>query len=455
MNKKYIVGIYNDSDNIKNKEIADKSKELTEFFIKHHKGTSKNTIVIEDISVDSILQAAKNIDCDYCLIVSIGQFILDNRFFDHIEKWMQKIDFFVTGHIIDNETDNSHNKYNGGQYWGFHKQCLLVNMNYYKEFKCPKYGYKFINKDAVEVHTATRSSANIHHDYTPIQLKPASKTDLRIPSADGWNLINESLAHNIPVYNFNIPIRTTKQYIYPNKDLNTIKQSVFSIYKLLDSAKNCVFIWNTENYKDVKPINKLEKVFGVAAGFKTNFILNTNGFNSDTEVIYYDYSKVSLLFKKIMIKSFDGEDYPAFCNWAINKYNIPVTTGNSTRDKADYNLWNQELERWGGISNFKNHWNIYKTLPHKYIHVNILDNPKVLIPYMDKEKNTAIWWSNIFYTPTAYFSMSKLQLEDLFINKWISSLNQYNNDNLIILGKDHLNIRVTNNNIKEYIECLQ
>ena len=32
---KYVVGIYDDRDSIKNKNLGDKYKELTEFFIRH------------------------------------------------------------------------------------------------------------------------------------------------------------------------------------------------------------------------------------------------------------------------------------------------------------------------------------------------------------------------------------------------------------------------------------
>ena len=60
----------------------------------------------------------------------------------------------------------------------------------------------------------------------------------------------------------------------------------------------------------------------MAASFKPNMILNTFGFDEDTEVVFYDYSKQALAFKKMLLQHWDGQDYPKFLRWAKTTYNI-------------------------------------------------------------------------------------------------------------------------------------
>ena len=70
---------------------------------------------------------------------------------------------------------------------------------------------------------------------------------------------------------------------------------------------------------EIKPIKKL---YSVAASFKPNMILHKFGFYDDTEVVFYDYSKQALAFKKLLIKEWDGEDYPSFLDYAVQNIKL-------------------------------------------------------------------------------------------------------------------------------------
>ena len=48
-------------------------------------------------------------------------------------------------------------------------------------------------------------------------------------------------------------------------------------------------------------------------------ILHKFGFYDDTEIVFYDYSKQALAFKKLLLKEWDGEDYPSFLDYAVAK----------------------------------------------------------------------------------------------------------------------------------------
>ena len=78
-------------------------------------------------------------------------------------------------------------------------------------------------------------------------------------------------------------------------------------------------------------MNQLSKLYSVAASFKPNMILHHFGFTDETEVVFYDYSKPALAFKKLLFTQWNGEDYPSFIKWALAKYQFSETGGDRNR----------------------------------------------------------------------------------------------------------------------------
>lgn len=445
---KYVVAIYDDRDSIKNKELGDKYKELTEFFIRHMKyGIGREFLT--GTTVNGILNEALVKNYEYCLLMSVGHFVNDPSFFKYIESWIDKVDFFVTGHIIDRESDNSQ-KNSKGHYWGLHKQCMIINLKYYEEFGKPHWGDKFISEEQIELVKAKRSKTDIHDDYTPIFLEPTKETKVCTPYVDGWNFINKSLENGLTVYNFHPKIRVTKGYAYPNKDIDTLKTQLTWINDILVGAPNCVFLWNTENYRDIKVSEgpKIKKLYAVAAAFKPNFILNKFDFYDDTEIVYFDYSKQSLAFKKLLLEKWDGTDYPDFLKRMKKQYNINETYGGNTQDKPYSELWKNEILEWGSEEILYEHWQRYKKLKHTFIHCDILDNPEKLINKVDNTTDSYIWWSNAFHTVTAHYTRTLADLKDHYNNNWVNAL-KLKNENLSCFGTDILHNKIRNRNIKD------
>lgn len=448
----YIIGLYDDRHQIYNKELANRYKELSEFFIRHIKVIS-NTYIIGK-SINEVLNKALEKNIDYCIVMSVGHFINDSRFFTYIEKWISKVDFFVTGHIIDHNSNNSRECSNGN-YWGLHKQCLLINLKYYEKFGCPEWGDRFINEDKIEVTKAKRSKADIHDDYTPIFLEPTSETQICTPYVDGWNFINISLENNLKVYNFHPKIRATKRYAYPNKSVEELSRQLDWIKNILNSAQDCVFLWNTETYHDIVKYsyNKqfpIEKLYSVAAGFKPNLILEKVGFSEKTEIIYFDYSKQALAFKKYLLENWNGKDYPNFIRKTKKRYKINETFGTLTEGKSYEEIWEQrELYFWQSPEILTEHWQKYKTLKHNFIHCNLLQNPEILINKITQEGNSIIWWSNVFHTVTAHYTRSLSDLTEHY-NTFIKSVID-KNSNLTVFGTDILNKKFEGINIKDCI----
>jgi hypothetical protein len=448
INKNYVLGVYDDSSTIQNLTIKQKSQELTEFFSRFKYFGP----IIKGLSVNEVLDKACETDAKFCVVQCVGHLIKTHQFFLFLEKWMESQTFFITGHIMDNHNPNSHNP-SGNQYYGLHKQCLLVNLDYYKKFDRPVYGDKTSTTEHV-LAKAKRHSKDIHDDYTPLSLMPTEDTCVCTPLVDGWNFINKSLENGLTVYNFHPKIRAAKQYLYPGKGAEVLQNQLAWINNIVTYAKDCVFTWNTENYIDLKytifPADKkVKKLYSVAAAFKPNMILETFGFDDNTEVIFYDYSKQSLAFKKLLIEQWDGEDYPSFLRYAIEKYKVNVTGGNETQGLNDSQLWHREIIWWGGADKIKDNWLRYKKLNHKYIHVDICDDPQKITRHVTNEENSIIWWSNAFHTVNAHYVRGLQGVINCY-NEWLKLLNE-KNQNLYILGKDYLDRPIEGGTLKEYL----
>jgi hypothetical protein len=446
LNKNYVVGIYDDRSMSGNMTQQDKYKEITEFFTRFK---YFGPIIIKN-SINEVLDEALTHGVDYCIVQSVGHIIKDAYFFNFIEKYIKDMNFFITGHIMDKETNNSQNP-EGNGYYGLHKQCMLVNLRYYEKFDKPVFGDKTSTKEEV-VTKALRHAVDIHDDYTPLSLRPTDETSVCTPLVDGWNFISKSLENGLTVYNFHPKIRESKIYLYPDKSAEELERQLSWINNIVAYAPTCVFFWNTENYSDLKYVKiqkSIKKLYAVAASFKPNMILNTFGFEDGTEVVFYDYSKQALAFKKMLLKNWDGEDYPKFLKWAKATYNINETGGVETEHQTYEDLWQREIKWWGSEKAIKDHWDRYRKLKHTYIHLDICTNPEKLTSIVTSEEDSVIWWSNAFHTVGAHYVRGLQGVTDCY-NEWISQLND-KNPNLWILGKDYLDRPIEGGTIKEYI----
>ena len=447
-NRNYVVGIYDDTRMSQNLSQAQKNKEITEFFTRFK---YFGPIIVKD-NINDVLDEALSYDVDFCIVQSVGHIIKDANFFTFIEKWIEKQDFFITGHIMDKNKKNINNPSGKEGYYGLHKQCMLVNLKYYKKFDKPVFGNKSSGEEFVI--KAERHIKDIHDDYTPLSLKPTEELTICTPLVDGWNFINTSLANDLTVYNFHPKIREYKQYLYPTTSAAELEHQLSWITNIVDYAQDCVFFWNTENYSDLKYVNiekPIDKLYAVAASFKPNMILNYYNFTDDCEVVYYDYSKSALAFKKMLVTEWDGEDYPKFLDYAQKKFKINETGGNETQHLSRKELWERELQWWGSEKILKEHWDRYKQLPHKYIHCDICVTPEKLTSTITPEENSVIWWSNAFHTVGAQYLRGVSGVKSCY-ESWLKQIND-KNPNIWILGKDYLDRPIEGDKLKDYMSA--
>ena len=449
LKKNYVVAIFDDpAFASKNMTIQQKRKEITEFFTRFKYFGP----IIYGNSVNEVLDKALEHDVDYCIVQAVGHIVREGSFFKIIEKWMDKKNFFVTGHIMDKEIPNS-NWAEGNGYYGLHKQCILVNLKYYEKFDKPVWGEAKHKIDKPEhLAAANRHVKDIHDDYTPLALMPTEETKVCTPLVDGWNFINTSLENGLTVYNFHPKVRDAKEFVYPTSSIQDLQTQLSWVNNIVNYAPQCVFLWNTETYLDLKYCKIQEPIrhlYTLAASFKPHIILNTFNFEDDAKVNFYDYSKPALAYKKMMLTQWNGEDYPSFINWARKKYQFNETHGTLTENETDDFLWKREISWWGGEDIIKEHWKRYKKLKHTWTHVDISKDCTPITNKIVNEPGSVIWWSNAFHTVNAHYLHGLKGVTESY-NNWIKEI-KTNNPDMWILGKDFLDRPIEGGQIKDYV----
>jgi hypothetical protein len=228
-------------------------------------------------------------------------------------------------------------------------------------------------------------------------------------------------------------------------------------------ARRGVFLWNVESYRDVAEPNPalcgpIGTLACVAAGFKPNMILNTHGFDSDTRIVFFDYSSQALAFRKLLHEEWDGEDYPRFLEYVFRKLPSPETFYHLWNDKRPEELraedfqqgWESEISRWGSAQAIKDHWREYRRLKHEFVHCDVLSEPHKLFERLGTGPRDVIWWSNAFFTVFSNWFLTVPERKVIY-DAWISGLVDRNRK-LFLYGFDYNNTGVNNIQAGHYAE---
>lgn len=225
------------------------------------------------------------------------------------------------------------------------------------------------------------------------------------------------------------------------------------------NAQKGVFLFNIESYQDlVESSGTVDAVFSVAAGFKANRILEVNGFDEETHVVFYDYSKRALEIRQQIVEQWDGLDFPAFVREIFASNPTPgtfyqlwsgTTPENINWDDVNW-FWQYELEKWGGADAFKAHWDRYKTLNHQYLHCNLLADKQKLFNEVAKYKQPYLWWSNAFFTVYSNWFLGFDERRAIY-EKWITAL-AASSPGCRVNGSDYNNTGVNGFTAKTYLQ---
>jgi hypothetical protein len=225
-----------------------------------------------------------------------------------------------------------------------------------------------------------------------------------------------------------------------------------------EKAGRGVFVLNYESYDDIAepppgftpPVSTL---YSVAAGLKPNRILATHGVDADSRVVFFDYSRQALDFRRRLDSEWDGSDYPRFLRALFEQQkgaHYYLWPGASP-DNMDWHelerLWTAELARWGGAEQFESHWQRFRALRHDYLLCSILE-PDALLARIENQPGSVIWWSNAFctiFSATHYSLAEKRRIYE----DWITRLANRAPD-IFLYGSDHSNSSVNAITARDY-----
>ena len=480
-----VFGLLDTSDRIPGTRLAEKFRNFTIAWSRY----GYHDVILENDSVDALLQEALDLGYRYCLIQAYGHIIGETWIPEHWEqvdfhtalgRWIDNHDFFIAGTIQQNS--------NGG--FGLDDNCLLVNLHYYAAMEQPLFGCPH-TQPAEVIKPSVTMDADIDSGRFCL-IEYTEQTVCVAPQLAGWNLIDASLRNKLAVYNFDKSIDGNRILLF-DSDQQTMKafsehldtelnhysrfnthtelsrdqkQFLDSIDSQVRESRKGVFLFNLEPYTDVLEIPDhftppLTSLYCVAAGFKANMILHSLGFDNATRMVFFDYSEIALEIRKFIVAEWDGVDFPAFVRMLMTKFPPDDVFYQLWADLAAdeiawgdlEQLWLNEIKKWGGAEVFRQHWETYRKLPHEYIHCNLLNNNDSLLAAIRNQPNAAIWWSNAFFTVYSNWLHTADERKILYDN-WLLKLAD-RNPSIFLYGSDYNNINVNHIRIGDYLEQYQ
>lgn len=434
------VGLYNQlterSNSFQQRMRAMSLYNLCVPFTEHNPDYDRN--IIEKESIDDIILEASNRNSYWVIIFSYGVRILHKDIISKMIQYCLDNQYYLAGHILEDKSPD--NKFN---YYSLHHQCCIIHIPTWRSIGKPKFGENELTNKSVTI--AERSEDNFHDDYTPYWLKPTKdKLSLEFNRRQGWNIISSFLSAHNTVGNFDWDIRNLKTHLYPEIDENFEKyldgekvelstdsqiELVNGISKIENISKT-FFYFNTDTFEDYQEFNNVDNkcntIYSVASGFFSLHLLKKSNWDSNTKIIYFDFSQVALDFKKYLVENWDGENYELIIKNFITSYDqevkplwhtgINFLSGNIPIEF--YEQWNKTIEHFGGKENWLTFWNNYKNLEHQYHKINIIENSDSLINIIIENKienrYDVVWFSNCFNTSESVLYFTPEQLNNSY-----------------------------------------
>jgi hypothetical protein len=444
MSVRIAFGLLDTSAEVNDPALSAKARGLTVSSLRwFHHGN-----ILEACTVDNLIGHAVEAEYDYCLVQSYGHMIMERSgpagsrpydFYELLQEWLSVANPFIAGRIIRGPHGDL----------GVMSRCFLINLESYQRFGRPSFG------------------ANLSHfrDRCVTPEPGAVAADRAAPFA-GRQLVAAGFRHDAVMCDFDRSI--VGLLVDLGSDLTGNPEALADIDHQASLARSGVFVFNFEGYQDIEqpppefrpPVSSL---YSVAAGLKPNRVLATHGFDQRTRVVYFDYSQQALDFRRLMIREWDGRDFPGFLRrnlhhslpGAAHYYLWPGTSFDNINPQELGRLWQIELSHWGGADAFAAHWSRYRTLPHEFLACDILTDQEALLHRIEDSASAVIWWSNAFCTTYSAWHYT-LEEKRAMYERWICGLGNQA-PHVVVYGSDHSNSSVNaitaGEYCKRYFQC--
>ncbi len=185
----------------------------------------------------------------------------------------------------------------------------------------------------------------------------------------------------------------------------------------LKGGFSSTFLFNTEGYQDVSRLtineNRLHAI-GFASGFKLNYLCQSQK-QKISQVTYVDSNANSLQFKKDLILSWDGTDFPSwFKKYWQNHFSVYEKDPVFLQSR-----WERELTLWGGEHNFQEHWSWFRSLKISFVEIDIINDVDRLITTLDPKEPLAFWASNLWHNEFVSYAYGEHELGEAYL-RWLT-----------------------------------
>lgn len=394
--------------------------------------------IMEDTE-DACLQTADKHNFDYVILTWEGN-IFDIH--NYHEKCIQTIDdlnnktqgdWLVCGQIIDQYQNrilyNDPNKDQWHNSFYLFPITAIVNLKTWRRIGKPTWGQENECHDLINI---LASQECIHDNYTPLWIKGDQGTRLT-KTKKGFNIINESLKNNLPVYNLSADVRNVQNYLYPEVNIDRYNQFWLSLYnmpKLTDQYKKVLssiitskyprrindstwqfFAKNTEDYEPKSQEqgsvdwNDVQTLMMPSSGFK-DFIISMGKAapRKDFEFVHYDIIPQCVDIKRQIIEQWDGNrtSLSTVMSTVGKKYKPnPMDAFHMHSMKSFDEVYDHILEYFVDEEDLRNQWIKFKNCQHKYIEADMLTDPNAAIKLITQKtiylclSDIAGWRNNI------------------------------------------------------------
>lgn len=424
--KRLMCGLLDISTYIQDQSLSEWARSLTISWLRF-KYTGE---ILESEQVNQILDEAVASGYEYCLLQCYGQIILEHWqpgdenagiFLGTLLNHMQRSSVPVLKSATSSDVP--------------YPAWMLVDLQQYRQAGKPRFPSPFFRDYS--------STLSPESGLSLVDLGFGSRTSRELLAEyKGMNILNYQAEEG----NFSIGHKAS--------------QFLQEIKSATENSQRGIFLWNFEPYNDIEALpagfhRPLSSLYSVAAGLKSNRILETHGFDSKTRVVFFDYSGPGLKFKQLLLEEWDGSDYPGF----IHRIQEKLPPGEAyywlweTPNPDEMaQLWSQELDRWGGEQSLRQHWQHYRQIRHRFVLCNLLADAKPLFNEVAPDGSSVIWWSNAFSTVYSNWHHTLRERREIF-GQWITGLAARASD-LYLYGADWSNISVNSVTASDYAKVI-
>jgi hypothetical protein len=399
-------------------------------------------------SVDALLRQAAERGFRHCFIQFAGHVIRERWAPEGpaldlpalLEQLIGHEDYLVSGYLADDDARGH----------GLASRCLLVNVARHAALGSPSFGHA--GRDLVAA--SLRAGLPVRSLRTALN---GRTLDIGATHVDQAASLAPYLGNGIE------RPREANGHAHVDMALSTDQRDFLDVIaRQTGNAQRGVFLWNIEPYGDIatnvadRP--RTATLYAVAAGFKPNAIVHAHGIDAHTQVVFFDYSERALAVRRHIVEHWSGEDFPAFIRQLVRAFPAPETyyhlPGDSTPEGIAWRIveqaWQRELLWWGGAQAFRDHWQAYRRLPHRYVLCNLLGDPGAMLRVMagDARAGDVVWWSNAFFTMYGNWFHSPARRQQMY-ERWMSGLAAAS-PQAMLYGSDYANANVNGMTAHDY-----